>query len=60
MTTSTISVENTQSVASQLNKSFYQADQQAKLRTLQAEVDSLLQQLMNLERQRLATTDQEE
>ncbi|MBD2771881.1 hypothetical protein [Iningainema tapete] len=60
MTTSTISVKNTQSVASQLNKSFYQADQQAKLRTLQAEVDSLLQQLMNLERQRLATTDQEE
>lgn len=58
MTTSTISVENTQSVASQLNKSFYQADQQAKLRSLQAEVDSLLQQLKNLDRQRLATTDQ--
>ncbi|MEH1844461.1 MAG: hypothetical protein V7L25_05515 [Nostoc sp.] len=41
-----------------LTKSYYQDDQQAKFMHLQAEVDSLLQQLENLKRQRLADTDQ--
>jgi hypothetical protein len=44
---------------SQLTKSYYQDDQQAKLMHLQAEVDSLLQQLENLKHQRLAETDHE-
>jgi hypothetical protein len=42
---------------SKLTKSYYQDDQQAKFMHLQAEVDSLLQQLENLKHQRLANTD---
>jgi hypothetical protein len=38
----------------ELSKSCYHADQQAKLMNLQAEVDSLLQELQNLTMQRLA------
>lgn len=38
----------------QLMKSIYQADQQVKYLHLQAEVDSLLQQLQILKQQRLA------
>ncbi|MEQ8754161.1 MAG: hypothetical protein RID09_11670 [Coleofasciculus sp. G1-WW12-02] len=38
-----------------LMKSIYQADQQVKYLHLQAEVDSLLQQLQILQKQRLAT-----
>ncbi|MEH2078823.1 MAG: hypothetical protein V7K89_02045 [Nostoc sp.] len=45
---------------STLTKSYYQDDQQAKLMHLQAEVDSLLQQLENLKHQRLAETSQKE
>ncbi|MCC5610443.1 hypothetical protein LC612_27760 [Nostoc sp. CHAB 5834] len=45
---------------SKLTKSYYQDDQQAKLMHLQAEVDSLLQQLENLKYQRLAQTNQKE
>lgn len=60
MSTSTVSAQNSQSaLANQLNKSYYQADQQAKLIYLQAEVDSLLQQLQNLKMQRLETTGKE-
>ncbi|MBG1271833.1 hypothetical protein [Nostoc sp. WHI] len=43
---------------SKLTKSYYQDDQQAKLIHLQAEVDSLLQQLENLKQQRLVATSQ--
>lgn len=43
-----------------LSKSCYQDDQQLKLRCLQAEVDSLLQQLQNLKEQRQAASAQEE
>ncbi|HYW17875.1 MAG TPA: hypothetical protein VE956_00940 [Nodularia sp. (in: cyanobacteria)] len=39
---------------SDLTKSYYQDDQQAKLKHLQAEVDSLLQQLQNLKAQKLS------
>ncbi|MEH1795104.1 hypothetical protein CDG77_17715 [Nostoc sp. 'Peltigera membranacea cyanobiont' 213] len=42
---------------SKLTKSYYQDDQQAKFMHLQAEVDSLLQQLENLKHQRLADTE---
>ncbi|MEH2395296.1 MAG: hypothetical protein V7K21_27805 [Nostoc sp.] len=45
---------------SKLTKSYYQDDQQAKLMHLQAEVDSLLQQLENLKHQRLADNNQKE
>ncbi|MBG1262135.1 hypothetical protein [Nostoc commune] len=45
---------------SQLTKSYYQDDQQAKLMHLQAEVDSLLQQLENQKHQRLVDTNQKE
>ncbi len=45
---------------SKLTKSYYQDDQQAKFMHLQAEVDSLLQQLENLKHQRLADTNHKE
>ena len=45
---------------SKLTKSYYQDEQQAKLMHLQAEVDSLLQQLENLKHQRLVDTNQKE
>ncbi|MFB2880186.1 hypothetical protein [Floridanema aerugineum] len=40
-------------------KSVYQADQQLKLLNLQAEVETLLQQLQNLKQQRLIEEDSE-
>ncbi|WP_228061738.1 hypothetical protein [[Phormidium] sp. LEGE 05292] len=40
-------------------KSVYQADQQVKLLNLQAEVETLLQQLQNLKQQRLTEEDSE-
>jgi hypothetical protein len=59
--TFTVSERECQSTWTQhLNKSYYQDDQQAKLMNLQAEVDSLLEQLQNLKEQRLAATNQEE
>ena len=58
---SSVSDRMSQSVwATRLTKSFYQDDQQAKFRKLQAEVESLLQQLQSLKQQRLAATHQEE
>jgi len=60
-TSSTISERQSQAtLVSDLNKSFYQADQQAKFKNLQAEVDSLLQQLQNLKEQRLSDPDSDE
>jgi hypothetical protein len=44
---------------SDVTKSYYQEDQQAKLQDLQAEVDSLLQQLQSLKEQRLADQNSE-
>jgi hypothetical protein len=43
----------------QLTKSLYQADHQEKFLHLQAEVESLLQQLQSLQQQKLTTTDGE-
>lgn len=40
-------------------KSVYQADQQLKLLNLQAEVETLLQQVQNLKQQRLTEEDSE-
>lgn len=46
--------------ATRLTKAFYQDDQQAKFMHLQAEVDSLLQQLQSLKQQRLTGTEADE
>lgn len=60
-TLSSVSERQSQAtLVSELNKSYYQADQQAKFKNLEAEVDSLLQQLQNLKEQRLAGTHPEE
>ncbi len=48
--------ESQTSWVSKLTKAYYQDDQQAKLTNLQAEVDSLLQELQNLKNQRLEVT----
>ncbi|MEH2398702.1 hypothetical protein [Nostoc sp.] len=63
MTTCLSSVSDRESQTnwvSKLTKSYYQDDQQAKFMHLQAEVDSLLQQLENLKHQRLAENNQKE
>lgn len=65
MTTSTCSSRvadySTQiNCASELTKAYYQDDQQTKFMHLQAEVESLLEQLQNLKCQRLDATSQEE
>ncbi|MEH2118158.1 hypothetical protein [Nostoc sp.] len=63
MTTCLSSVSDRESQTnwvSKLTKSYYQDDQQAKFMHLQAEVDSLLQQLENLKHQRLADNNQKE
>ncbi|MDZ8023117.1 MAG: hypothetical protein RMY36_023840 [Nostoc sp. SerVER01] len=52
--------ESQASLVTKLTKSYYQDDQQAKFMHLQAEVDSLLQQLESLKHQRLAATSQKE
>lgn len=58
---SSISKHHSQTLwVSDLTKSCYQDDQQVKLKSLQAEVDSLLEQLQNLKEQRQATSDREE
>ncbi len=44
---------------SDLTKAYYQDDQQTKLKHLQAEVDSLLQQLQNLKEQKRSDNHQE-
>ncbi|AHJ28216.1 hypothetical protein PN465_01185 [Nodularia spumigena CS-584] len=52
---SSVSERHSQTLwVSDVTKSYYQDDQQAKLQHLQAEVDSLLQQLQNLKQQRLS------
>jgi hypothetical protein len=43
----------------ELTKTCYKDDQQVKFMSLQAEVDSLLQELQNLKQQRLTTVSQE-
>ncbi|OKH55968.1 hypothetical protein NIES2101_01510 [Calothrix sp. HK-06] len=54
MSISTVSERSSVSqLASNLNKTFYQVDQQVKFMHLQAEVECLLQELQNLNIQRL-------
>jgi hypothetical protein len=62
MSTCSPSVYNHESQAlwaSKFTKSYYQDDQQAKLMHLQAEIDSLLEQLQNLKHQRPDGVSQE-
>ncbi|MBO3458161.1 hypothetical protein G7B40_017515 [Aetokthonos hydrillicola Thurmond2011] len=60
MSTSVLSSQNSQNVSvSQAAKSCYQVDQQVKLMSLEAEVESLLQQLQNLKLQRVGATQEE-
>lgn len=54
---SSVSERNSQAVAT---KSYYQDDQQAKFMHLQAEIDSLLQQLQSLKQQKLTASGVEE
>lgn len=59
--TSTVSERECQATWTRhLNKSYYQDDQQVKLMNLQAEVDSLLEQLQHLKEERLAATNKAE
>ncbi|UKP00357.1 hypothetical protein [Nostoc sp. UHCC 0870] len=57
---STIAERNSQAVrVRELTKTCYQDDQQVKFMSLQAEVDSLWQELQNLKEKRLTTTSPE-
>ncbi|MDH6062169.1 hypothetical protein NWP17_17300 [Chrysosporum bergii ANA360D] len=47
-------------LVSDVSKSYYQDEQRAKLEHLEAEIDSLLQQLQNLNKQRLGENEPEE
>lgn len=47
-------------LVSDVSKSYYQDEQRAKLEHLEAEIDSLLQQLQNLNKQRLGENEREE
>ncbi|MEA5620076.1 hypothetical protein VB711_19820 [Cronbergia sp. UHCC 0137] len=59
--TSVAHYESQVSLVSKLTKAYYQDDQQVKFMDLQAEVDSLLQQLQKLNSQRLVdSNDQQE
>ncbi|AFY32007.1 hypothetical protein [Calothrix sp. PCC 7507] len=58
---SSVSSRNSQAVLNrEPAKSYYQDDQQVKFMHLQAEVDSLLQQLQSLKQQKLTTSGVEE
>ncbi len=58
---SSVSSRNSQAVLNrEPAKSYYQDDQQAKFVHLQAEIDTLLQQLQKLKQQKSTTTDVEE
>lgn len=60
MSISTVSERSSVSqLASNLNKTFYQVDQQVKFMHLQAEVECLLQELLSLNTQRLTATKPE-
>jgi hypothetical protein len=57
---STVSERDSQAIrVRELAKTCYQGDQQVKLMNLQAEVDSLLQELQSLKAQRLAITQEQ-
>jgi uncharacterized protein YlxW (UPF0749 family) len=60
MTISSVTdTESRASLVSKLTKAYYRDDQQEKFMDLQAEVDSLLQQLQNLKNQREEVDSQE-
>ncbi|HLO88141.1 MAG TPA: hypothetical protein VK203_24480 [Nostocaceae cyanobacterium] len=60
LSSSVSNCESHSSLVSKLTKAYYQDDQQVKFMTLQAEIDTLLQQLQNLKSQRQEANNQEQ
>ncbi len=60
LSSSVTDYESRVNLVNKLTKAYYQDDQQVKFMDLQAEVDSLLQQLQKLKNQRLEANNQEE
>jgi hypothetical protein len=60
LSSSVASCESHSELVKKLTKAYYRDDQQEKFMDLQAEVDSLLQQLQNLKSQKPESCNQEE
>ncbi|ADI63551.1 hypothetical protein [Trichormus azollae] len=60
LSSSVTSCESHSEMVKKLTKAYYRDDQQEKFMDLQAEVDSLLQQLQNIKSQRLESSSHEE
>ncbi|MEO3704465.1 hypothetical protein [Trichormus azollae] len=60
LSSSVASCESHREMVKKLTKAYYRDDQQEKFMDLQAEVDSLLQQLQNIKSQRLESSSHEE
>ncbi|WP_413176086.1 hypothetical protein [Anabaena azotica] len=60
LSSSVASCESHSEMVKKLTKAYYRDDQQEKFMDLQAEVDSLLQQLQNIKSQRLESSSHEE
>ena len=60
LSSSVASYESHISLVSKLTKAYYADDQQVKFMDLQAEIDSLLQQLQNLKSQQVEASSEEE
>ncbi|WP_071190172.1 hypothetical protein [Trichormus sp. NMC-1] len=60
LSSSVASCESHSELVKKLTKAYYRDDQQEKFMDLQAEVDSLLQQLQNLKSQKQESCNQEE
>lgn len=59
LSSSVASCESHSELVKKLTKAYYQDEQQEKFIGLQAEIDSLLQQLQNLKSQKLESSDHE-
>ncbi|WP_353930982.1 hypothetical protein WJM97_22430 [Okeanomitos corallinicola TIOX110] len=60
LSSSVASCESHSELVKKLTKAYYQDEQQEKFIGLQAEVDSLLEQLQNLKSQKLESSNHEE
>ncbi|MFM7405265.1 MAG: hypothetical protein ACKO3K_00975 [Cuspidothrix sp.] len=60
MSSSVSECESHANLVKKLTRAYYQDDQQAKFMDLQAEIDSLLEQLQNLKSERVACSPEEE
>jgi hypothetical protein len=59
LSSSVASCESHSELVKKLTKAYYQDEQQEKFIGLQAEIDSLLQQLQNLKSQKIESSDHE-